>query len=227
MKVLIAGASGSIGGEILTHLLQRSEVTKIITLTRKPLPDLPSKVENIVVPDFGDWDQLGDEKWEKIHDADAMVWAIGTYDLNDDVNTRYPLAFQDAFVAHLPTPQSEKKSKFRFILLSGHFVEQDQSRTLLFLPQQRKAKGITESKTIEFAERHKEAWEALAIRPSGILIGNSLLNSVASFMFGDMLLKGEELGAFTADLVVNGSEETVIKHSTIVGRGRELLHQAE
>ncbi|OBT68724.1 hypothetical protein VE03_02099 [Pseudogymnoascus sp. 23342-1-I1] len=227
MKVLIAGASGSIGSEILKHLLQRSEVTKIIALTRKPLPDLPSKVENILVPDFGDLEQLGDEKWEKIRDADAMVWAIGTYDLNDNVNTRYPLAFQDAFAAHLPAPQSAKKSKFRFILLSGHFVEPDQSRTLLFLPQQRKAKGVTESKTVEFGERHKDVWEALVIRPSGILIGNSLRNSVASFMLGGMMVKGEELGAFTADLVVNGSEETVIKHSTIVGRGRELLQQTE
>ncbi|KFY81227.1 hypothetical protein V500_11607 [Pseudogymnoascus sp. VKM F-4518 (FW-2643)] len=227
MKVLIAGASGSIGGEILTHLLHRSEITKIMALTRKPFPDLPSKVENILIPDFGDWEQLGDEKWEKIRDADAMVWAIGTYDLNEDVNVRYPLAFQDAFAARLPAPQSGKVFMFKFILLSGAFVEPDQSRTLLFLPQQRKAKGITEAKTIEFAERHKEVWEALVIRPSGILIGKSLRNSVASFVMGSMVVKGEELGAFVANLVVNGSEETVIKHSTIVGRGRELLHEAE
>ncbi|KFY38578.1 hypothetical protein V494_04322 [Pseudogymnoascus sp. VKM F-4513 (FW-928)] len=226
MKVLIAGASGSIGGEILKHLLQRSEVSKIIALTRKPFPDQPSRVENILVPDFGDWEQLGDEKWEKIRDADAMVWAIGTYDLNEDVNTRYPLAFQDAFAAHLSSPRNGKISKFRFILLSGAFVEPDQSRTLLFLPQQRKGKGITETKTVEFAEQHKEVWEALVIRPSGILIGQSLKNSVAAFVMGSMVVKGDELGAFVADIVVNGSEETVIKHSTIVGRGRELLHDA-
>lgn len=227
MKVLIAGASGSIGGEILTHLLQRSEITNIIALTRKPIADLPSKVENILVPDFGDLEHLGDEKWEKIRDADAMVWAIGTYNLNEDVNTRYPLAFQNAFAARLPAPQSGKTSKFRFILLSGAFVEPDQSRTLFFLPQQRKAKGVTESKTVEFAERHKEVWEALVIRPSGILIGQSLQNSVASFVLGTMLVKGEELGAFVAELVVKGSEETVIKNSTIVARGRELLQGAE
>ncbi|KFY22163.1 hypothetical protein V493_06809 [Pseudogymnoascus sp. VKM F-4281 (FW-2241)] len=227
MKVLIAGASGSIGGEFLTHLLRRSEVTKIIALTRKPLPELPSKVENILVSDFGDWEHLGDEKWEKIRDADAMVWAIGTYTLNEDVNMRYPLSFQEAFVAHLPVSQNGKTSKFRFILLSGAYVEPDQSRTLLFLPQQRRIKGITETKTIEFGERHEKVWEALVIRPSGILIGKSLKNSLASFVFGNMLLRGEELGAFVANLVVNGSEETVIKHSTIVERGRELLHEVE
>lgn len=227
MKVLIAGASGSIGGEILARLINRIEVTKIIALTRKPLPDLPSKVENILVPDFGDWETLGDEKWEKIRDADAMVWAIGTYDLNEAVNTRYPLAFQDAFAAHMPAPQQGKTSKFRFILLSGAFVEPDQSRTLFFLPEQRRGKGVTETKTIEFGERHREVWEALVIRPSGILVGNSLRNSVAAFVLGTMLVRVEELGAFVADLVVNGSEETVIKHSTIVERGRELLHEAE
>lgn len=227
MKVLIAGASGSIGGEILTHLLQRNEITKIIALTRKPIPDPPSKIENILIPDFGDWEELGDEKWEKILDADAMVWAIGTYDLNEDVNTRYPLAFQDAFTAQLSTPRTGKTSKFRFILLSGAFVEPDQSRTLFFLPQQRKAKGITEAKTVELAERHKDVWEAIVIRPGGILIGESVRNSIAAFMLGNMLVRGDELGAFVADLAVNGSEETVIKHSTIVGRGKELLLKSE
>jgi hypothetical protein len=230
MKVLIAGASGSIGGEILTQLLRRPEITHIIALTRKPLPSLPSKVENVLIPDFGNYSNLGDEKWNQIRDADAMIWAIGTYDLNEDVNTRYPLAFQDAFAAaRQSAPQGGRAvpSKFRFILLSGAFVEQDQNRTLLFLPAQRKGKGVTEAKTIEFGERQGEAWEAIVIRPGGILVGKSLWNSVAAWVGWGMLVRGEELGACVAELVVNGSEETVVKHSTIVGRGKELLNEKE
>jgi len=235
MKVLIVGATGSIGGIILQYVLRRNDIDQVIALTRRPLPDINTpnkKVENIIIKDFGDLESVPDETWEKIQDADAMVWSMGTYNLNEDVNLKYPLAFQEHFAKRLLASsrnQEGRRNKFKFILLSGAFVEPDQSRRLYFLWDQRRMKGVLQTKTIEFAEAHGDVWEALIIRPGGILFGGgTFLNKATEYVFGRSLaIRGEELGAFVADLVVNGSQQPIIGNSEMVQRGRKLLHEAE
>jgi len=64
--------------------------------------------------------------------------ALGTSDNNRAANLDYPLAFQNSFIKVLE-PRAGK-SPFRYIHLSGKLVEQDQDRSLWFLPVPRKAK---------------------------------------------------------------------------------------
>ena len=233
MKVVIIGATGSIGGIILEYVLRRSDVTSVIALTRKPLTTKTTakKIENIIINDFGKLGNVPDETWEKIVNADALVWAMGTYNLNEDVNLRYPLAFQDYFAKKAFSSREslqERKEKFKFILLSGAFVEPNQSRRLWFLWDQRKMKGVLQTKTVEFAEARRDYWEALVIRPGGVLFGGStFLNKLVELIFGrGFAIRGEELGAFVADLVVNGSGQPIIENRVMVERGRELLQKA-
>lgn len=236
MKVLIIGASGSIGGAILQHVRRRDDVTQVIALTRKPLSENndshDGKVENVIIPDFGDLDSVPDETWQKIRDAGAIIWAMGTYTLNEDVNLKYPLAFQEHFVKKSLAPsrnQEGEAAKVKFVLLSGAFVEPDQSRWLYFLGDQRRMKGVLQTKTIEFAEKHHDIWEALIIRPGGIMLGgDTYLNKATEYLFGrNLAIRGEELGAFVADLVVNGSQKTILENSEMVERGRKLLGEAK
>ena len=107
-------------------------------------------------------------------------------------------------------------------------METDQDRMLLFLPRQRKIKGVTEAKTLEFAERWRDVWKAFVVRPGGVLFGDSVLNNVAEWVFGrSLVVRSEELGVYVADLVVNGwSDGAVINNITIVERGRKLLREA-
>jgi len=235
MKVLIVGATGAIGGIIMQYVLRRNDVAQVIAMTRRPLPDnnvANKKVENIGIQDFGDLESVPEETWAKIQDADAVIWAMGTYDLNEDVNLKYPLAFQEHFAKRLPTSSREREGrskKFKFILLSGAFVEPDQSRRLYFLWDQRRMKGVLQTKTLEFAEAHQDVWEALIIRPGGILFGGgTFLNTTTEYVFGRTLaIRGEELGAFVADLVVNGSPQPIIGNSEMVEKGRKLLYDVK
>ncbi|KAF2495745.1 hypothetical protein BU16DRAFT_526312 [Lophium mytilinum] len=235
MKVLIVGATGAIGGMILQQAVRRDGITQVIALTRRPLPNTSiqnQKVQNVIIPDFGDLETVPDETWEKIQDAHALVWAMGTYNLNEDVNLKYPLAFQEAFAKRLLASSENREGrsrKFRFILLSGAFVESDQSRWLFFLWDQRRMKGLLATKTLEFAEAHRDVWEALIIRPGGILFGgDAFLNRVTEYVFGTSLaIRGEEVGATVADLVVNGARQPVIENSEMVQKGRKLLQEAQ
>ena len=226
MKVLIIGASGAIGSTILTHALRRNEVTHVIALTRTPFPSTTTsapKLTNILIPDFSKLADLPDANWTTLLSADAVVWAAGTYDVNEDVNLRYPLAFQQAFVARLRASDADRK--VRFALLSGAFVVRDQGAALWWMQQQRQQKGELENKTLELAEGSAGAWEAYVFRPAWVMFGgDAMRNRAAECVLGaGLAVRAEEVAAFVAELVVNGFEKRYIENADMVVEGRRLV----
>ena len=233
MKVAIIGANGSIGRVFLEHTLRRDDVTSVVTVTRKPDPSVTStdaRVHSAIISDFGALETVTDMTWSSIEDADALIWAIGTYDVNRDVNYAYPLAFLDTVTQRricMRTRGKESK-KFKFILLGGAFTQTNQSLRLYFLPQQRRTKGLLQSEVLAFADKHSDYIVAYVVRPGGILIGwNSTVNWLVQSVFGASLtVRDQELGSFVADLAVTGSECSVIENWEIVRTGRTLLANA-
>lgn len=214
----------------MQQVLHRTDVTKVIAITRKPLapsaaPD--PRLQNVTIPDFGHLDTVSDSAWSQLQDADALIWAMGSYTLDADVNLNYPLAFQSALLKEFERYARQAAKTFRFILLGGAFTETDQSRWLYFLPAQRRMKGLLQTKTLEFAEAAAShvGWTAYVFRPGGILMGgDTSANKAVEYVFGTGLaIKGEELGAFVADLAVNGNERSVIENAELVEGGRRLL----
>lgn len=225
MKVAIVGATGSIGGKILEHLLLRNDVSTIVTITRASLPSITDRVQNVLIPDFGDLEQVSEATWSSIRDADTLIWAMGTYDLNKDVNLDFPLKFQErlAVIQSSVRPRKANSTTFRFILLGGAFTETDQSRWLYFLPDQRRIKGLLQARTLGFAR--SQQWAAHIIRPGGILLNrNPYVAQVAQTVFGNnLIVQGDEVGAFVAELAVHGSDREVIENREIVEIGKSLL----
>lgn len=212
MIVAIVGASGSIGGAILHQLLRRDDITKVIAITRKPLQTSYEKketLENIIISNFGDLDGVPDETWERIQTADALMWAAGTYNYDQDANLNYPLRFQQQLIKRLAVSRDESRggrAKFRFILLGGALVETDQSRWLYFLGEQRRTKGTLQSKTLDLSKKHDAFWEAYVVRPAAILmVRDTYATRLSEYIFGTTwVVRSEELGAFVADLMVHG-----------------------
>ncbi len=80
MKLIIAGATGFIGSEVIRLSLQRPDITKVIALSRTPLAPLQpedgadtSKLRNVIVKDYGDY--LDSVKRE-FAGADACIWSV-------------------------------------------------------------------------------------------------------------------------------------------------------
>ncbi|KAJ4990066.1 hypothetical protein SVAN01_04529 [Stagonosporopsis vannaccii] len=224
MRIAIVGANGSIGGRIFEHILRRDDVDRIIQISRKTLSVTTERVYGVVIPDFGDLESVPEEAWTLVQDADVLIWAMGTYDLNENVNFKYPLEFQKRLFAlqKRSRVREGRKTKFRFILLGGAFTETSQSRWLYFLPEQRRMKGLLQTKTIELAKSHD--WAVHIVRPGGVLMGdNWFTNKVIETMFGkNLIIHGDELGAFVAEVAVNGSERDIIENLEMVDTGRQL-----
>lgn len=71
MKILLVGATGAVGHEVLSQALADDRVASVVALTRKPLTSAP-KLQNVVVnfsslPDKADW-------WA----VDLVVCTLGT-----------------------------------------------------------------------------------------------------------------------------------------------------
>lgn len=76
MKVLLTGATGTIGGGALRACLIHPQITAVVAFVRRPLPqDLSSnpKLETVIVEDFSTWT---DELLDQHMDAAAMIWYV-------------------------------------------------------------------------------------------------------------------------------------------------------
>lgn len=220
----------------MQQVLRRQDIDRVIAVTRKPLPEATTanyKLTNTLVQDYGNLQEVPEETWAQLEDADALVWAMGTYNLDENVNLNYPLTFQEELARRFATrkivhgQKSTNKKKFKFVILSGAFVEPDQSKRLFFLGDQRKQKGVLQEKSLEFARAHEDEWESFIIRPGGISFG-TCVEETGRLLFGKNLgIKSEELGAFVAHLVVNGSTHAILENAEMVDMGAKLLQEAK
>jgi hypothetical protein len=91
-------------------------------------------------------------------------------------------------------------------------------------------KGLLQTKTLEFVRERSEGWEAVVIRPAGILFGgDTWKNWGVHGLFGDGLcVRAEVLGACVAELVVSGAREgeCVVGNAEMVEMGRRALERA-
>ena len=81
MKLIVAGASGFVGAEIVRRALADPRVTHLIALSRNPLTppdDLAkgsdtSKFHNVVVEDYGSY---SDDVKKEFQGVDGVLWYV-------------------------------------------------------------------------------------------------------------------------------------------------------
>lgn len=73
MKVILTGATGFIGGEVLTQCLDNTSITSLILLSRRPIENIlsDSKAKVIIMEDFKSYPE---SVIREISDADACIW---------------------------------------------------------------------------------------------------------------------------------------------------------
>lgn len=138
MKVIIAGATGYIGQEILSQCIAHPSITSIIALTRRDLDIKNDKLRTHLMKDE-DFLSYSDPKLrEELEGASACLWSIGLRpsQAGNDERTRvisvdYPAAAA-ANMADIAST-SAPNGKLRFVYISGSGVERDQNKSLWYM----------------------------------------------------------------------------------------------
>ncbi|OTB12767.1 hypothetical protein K445DRAFT_304776 [Daldinia sp. EC12] len=225
MKVLIVGASGSIGSQVLLHCLSHPDITAVVAFVRRDLPANISghpKLQCVIIQDFSKWPE------EALHvhsDAVGMLWNMGTNTGDILADLEYPLAFIESMGRVLETLSS--RPPFKYVHLSGKFVRQNQEEKLCFLEEARKMKGRLETRSLAFAKSHAAIWKTFIVRPGAVATENLLIPGIIAMVLGENLsVRVEELAAFMTYLAMDGrGEDSLIENTRIVRKGRELLEQ--
>ncbi|KAI8629581.1 hypothetical protein F5Y19DRAFT_475570 [Xylariaceae sp. FL1651] len=227
MKVLIVGASGSIGSEALVQCLAHPSISIVIAFVRRDLPAEVSKhpkLKCVLIKDFSVWPE---DVLEAHADAAAMIWAMGSYRGSRAADLEYPYIFIESMGRVLETKPS--RPPFRYVHLSGKFVRQDQDKKLWYFETPRKLKGLLETRALAFAESHAAIWRTFIVKPGGVITKNMIAPGVIAALFGaNWCIRNEELGAFMAYLAISGEgEEPITENARSVTKGREVLEMLQ
>lgn len=78
MKLILTGATGFIGGEVLRQCLQNPSITLITVITRRPLPDEfgSPKLRVLLCKDDFEWLEWGPKMMRWVDGSDACIWFV-------------------------------------------------------------------------------------------------------------------------------------------------------
>ena len=73
MKIIVTGATGMAGAEVIRQAIADNDIHEIIALVRRPLAILHPKITTVIHQDFLNYDAVMDY----FKDCDACIWCLG------------------------------------------------------------------------------------------------------------------------------------------------------
>ena len=134
IRLILTGATGFAGDEVLRQALDDPGIEQVTVLTRRAADIAHSKLRQVIVDDFTDWSKVDAEALT----ADACIWCLGVSQTAVDKDTYvrithdYTLAAARAMLARNPA--------IRFCFLSGSRADQQEQSSVYY----GKIKGRTE-----------------------------------------------------------------------------------
>lgn len=197
MKIVLTGATGFIGSEILDQALANRYVTHIYCLTRRALPEKYSTHDKITVVQHDNFDDLPDHLFERFRGwgVGGCIWALGSpvnahASLEEAQKTgiSYPVQAAEKFARICAPEYMETQTRggyvkpFRFVFMSFWGAEEDQFRSLWVWGDTRRIKGAAEKGLFG------------AMDGSEVVDGKKCLD-VMAFRIGTVLAKGDAISS--------------------------------
>ncbi|KAJ5501844.1 hypothetical protein N7453_006661 [Penicillium expansum] len=237
MKLIVAGATGLVGTEIIRQCLEISEITQVTALARKPVhvedgTDPRSKLKSVVIRDYGEYSANVKAEFAG---ADACIWTVavtpfrtGSFDFAE-----VKRVCQDCTLAGFKAMCEAGPAKpFRFIYFSADGTPRDPTKKPAIMGDYQVMRCETELMVIKFPAQYPGV--EICIAQPGVVVnstsfGRSVLASafrvVNSFTRAIPNIHRQELSAAVLDLAVKGFDQETVKNNDLVRRGQEVLKQ--
>ncbi|KAL8706681.1 MAG: hypothetical protein Q9201_000315 [Fulgogasparrea decipioides] len=221
MKVILTGATGFIGSEVLRFALLHPAITAIVVLSRRNLPLKHPKLTIIIQTDFLDY---SDATLGACAGAEACIWSLGvarslSAENNRRINLDYTMVAAETFTREL-APQLPEGKNFRFVYLSGMMTERNQERKLWFMSETRRIRGEVENKLMDLQKEDRERLVTYVARPGGVLATNSLFPGSLEPLARAITV--DDLAVKMLDTAINGHKTQIIEVDVLRDEGKIL-----
>ncbi|KAJ7364349.1 hypothetical protein DFH08DRAFT_680978 [Mycena albidolilacea] len=230
MKLIIAGATGFVGKEVIRQSLLNPNIKSVVALARRPVVSPPgtdaTKLKSVVVEDYAHY---SDEVKKEFAGADACIWTVA---LTPSKAKKLPFD-EVARVCQTSTLEALSALRdagvgrpFRFIYISATAAERDQSKKPSWMPEYFLMRGETENRVLAFAAAHSDEMFVACVAKPGLItssIGSSILAVALKLVMGVPSVSVEEISAAMLRQVVEGFEKEPLECKDLVRIGRKAL----
>ena len=138
MKLILTGATGFAGGEVLKQALADPAIERVTVLTRRPLGLIHTKVSEVIVRDFLDYSAI------RI-DADACIWCLGVS--QSQVGKEQYVVITHDYAVAAAAAMIAANPRLRFCFVSGRSADPTEKASQLYArikaaPSARSARNI-------------------------------------------------------------------------------------
>jgi len=219
-KIILTGATGLVGGQVLKTAIADARVTSIVILSRRELDDKSlagnSKVKTIIHKDF---QRYSPELMEELKDATACIWCIGgmVKDFPNAATARkvqvtYAVSFAEALRDAGVVPMN-------FVFCSGAWAERQQDKELWYLEESRKIKGEAEAGLASISEG-LAGFQTYSMRLGGVTpatVSGNLSSSLLSW--SGPMVRVEQVAHVFIEIALNGAGAA--------GAGKSIFENAD
>lgn len=211
-KVLIAGATGMVGNEVLKECLSSDQVDGVVILVRRKTGQQHSKLTEAIVEDF--LELSGQQEYFK--GIDAAFFCIGAYtgqvsdELFKTITVDYPIAFAEALKHNSPEAS--------LCLLSGAGADRTEKSRMAFA----RYKGMAENRLFDMGLKSFYSFRPGYIYPVEKRKEPNLMYSIARFLYplmslfgGGSSIKSSELALAMVKLGIEGAGSGVLENREI------------
>jgi uncharacterized protein YbjT (DUF2867 family) len=139
MKIIITGATGMAGSELVRQAITDDSIQEIIALARRPLEITHPKITTVIHSDFLNYDAVKDH----FIGCDACIWCLGISQLQVS-KQQYAVITYDYTIAAAKTMLA-KNPNMHFVFISGNGADRTEKSKVLFA----KLKGKTENALLQ------------------------------------------------------------------------------
>jgi uncharacterized protein YbjT (DUF2867 family) len=211
-NVLIAGASGMVGNIILDHCLSSSKVGAVISLIRKKSDNTHSKLNEVIIEDFTDYDKHRD----LFKNIDSAFFCIGVYtgSVSDKLFKEITVDYAVSFAKMLKDNSPDAK----LCLLSGAGADRTEKSKTSFALYKGMAENQIDKLGLEFyafrpgyiypVEQRKEPNLMYAIMRS--------LYPILRLLGSNFSIQSTELGKVMLDIGLNGTDKKTLENKDLI-----------
>jgi len=203
MKIIVTGATGMVGSEVIRQAIDDNDITEVIALVRKPLDFEHAKVKTIIHKDFMDYSSLN----ALMATSDACIWCLGISQTQvskqeyEVITYDYTIAAAQAMLAANPA--------MTFVFLSGGGADTTEKSRTTFA----RIKGKTENELFRSGFRKVYSARPAAIIPvhknPNMSFAQRILIAIIGFLFPPWSINTVQLANAMLKLAIQGSDKTI------------------